>query len=674
MAVELDPEQLVGDPAAIQANAQAWRELSERMHEHSDRIVELIGHTTDGWSSAASNAFQDNSLLLARSVSDAGEVSALVADHLDGHASHQKLLGEILEELAIQIAATLAMWAVAAYVPPLVAALEARLALLTAQLGRAMSLVDEVSRTLMEFLIRVRTWIVQLSKLTWRTERFSIGYGKILYEGVRDGAQDLVSNLTATRIQHKEVDPALLFISAGSSLVGGGLAGLVEASGAKKLVIDGELQTAGGLPKYVSNVDRFRALLRGLGKSADDEVAAEIPAAAVQSGDASAVEIGEHETAAISAAQAVTEVRKLIATLRDLPRLQSEVDAKLAVRDAAQTAYRQAERDEAAARRLIEDADHWLAETRTAVDAAAARLAQHEVGLRAIDAAGPLTGPRQYAEAVFHHEERLQDHQMAQAAQIAARQQHHVATERLEVAASRLGQAAAEVDAISANLPTVEDLTGRLRDARAVVQQHMPWQQQWTNAWRNNPWREGYVTRYSELRVDGAVVLKPEAWQTQKISPFGHLPVKGYGATKDWREVVIHNGLKGIIKGARSNTLVSSWQYAMGLRTADSIWKEAALGAGFGAVRGMVDGAGINRTYFQGSLEEIVWRAGTKGLDRMIRSELVPLIEQTPGSLAPVRPDPHRHASPPVADDPPHHTAPGKDIQAVLRGESPSRG
>src|SRR5205814_1191783 len=151
------------------------------------------------------------------------------------------------------------------------------------------------------------------------------------------------------------------------------------------------------------------------------------------------------------------------------------------------------------------------------------------------------------------------------------------------------------------------------------------WRQRAAYAGNHNPWQEGYVTRYEAKMINGDLVLNPQAWQSHQISPFGELPVKGYGAAKDWREVVIHNGIKGIIKGGLSNTIVSSWEYTMGLIDRDSIWKEAALGAAFGAIRGMIDGAGINRTYFQGSLEEIVWRAGTKGLDRAIRAEITPL-------------------------------------------------
>ena len=664
----LNPIDLAGDPAAVRANAQGWQELSTKLREHSSRITQLVGHTRDGWSSPARKAFVDSSMALAESCTQASDLALLVASQHHQHADHQQVVVEVLKELAIQLAATLAMWAAAAYLPPLLAAIEAYLEMILTQLGRIASVIHEMLRAFTAFLIRVRTWIVQLSKTAWRTERFSIGYGKILYEGIRDGLQDLTSNLISSEIQGKPIDPALLFVSAGASAAGGGLAGLVEASGTKKLVVAGEIEMAGGRPKFVSNVDRFRATLRDVGKKPNVTEDAAIHAADApfhtEKEPIGGVPIAaEAENMIVSEAPVigeltdgieVTEVKmtaeptvapepvgnpgiaalnhhlEVRAAARDLPRLEAELTQKAAVREAAEVAYRQASRAAAEARTVVNDAQRFVGSARSAADDAFAHLALSEGRLHRVGSFGEeqLTehAQQQLTDAAARYGQRVENLQTAEAAYVTAQDQYQAAVTNLDVSVGQLTDARAEFDALAERVPTLQHMNLSVHEAREAVFTNASWRQRAAYVGNHNPWQEGYVTRYEAKMMNGDLVLKPQGWQKQQISPFGELPVKGYGAAKDWREVVIHNGIKGIIKGCLSNTIVSAWEQAMGLIDGDRIWKDAALGAAFGATRGMIDGAGINRTYFQGSLEEVVWRAGTKGLDRTIRAEITPLI------------------------------------------------
>jgi hypothetical protein len=147
---------------------------------------------------------------------------------------------------------------------------------------------------------------------------------------------------------------------------------------------------------------------------------------------------------------------------------------------------------------------------------------------------------------------------------------------------------------------------------------------------QHSDWTEGYPTAYHAVANQQQTVVKPVDWERHRLPGLGEHPIKGYGNPKEWREFIIHNGIKGIVKGSVSNGLTTIYQYTMGQRGADDVWRQMLLGAAFGTVRGFVDGSGINRTFFQGSVEEVLWRGASKALDRFIRGEISPLVEAVP--------------------------------------------
>src|SRR5690606_18700965 len=103
---------------------------------------------------------------------------------------------------------------------------------------RALVLLGRALDVLVRGLVRARSWITSISQLTWRSERFAVGYGRMLVEGVRDFAVDISAYLVASGVSGRPIDPARLFISAGISGLGGSVVGGLEKSGVRKALDD----------------------------------------------------------------------------------------------------------------------------------------------------------------------------------------------------------------------------------------------------------------------------------------------------------------------------------------------------------------------------------------------------------------------------------------------------
>lgn len=455
-----------GRPTVQRAQAQEWYTLARQLDEHSDRVTALIAGSTDSgrWRSDSAKALYRHTQTLAQASKDMAEIAYDVGQHVDEHAERHDVVLKILEELAIQIAAMLAFMAASALVPPLLAWAKAQLVLLAVNAGRLLRLIITALHWLVQLLVRARTLIQKLSRLTFRNGRFSIGYGKLLYEGSRDFLVDLVTNATTFRIQGRPLDAGDLFLSAGVSFGVGGAIGGIGGTGFKRArAPDGTiLRQSDGLPKFVSIENQYKGLIDSVGRRPPQAAAPPLPGGPPQP--------------------------------RALDRLtQAEANAR-----------------------------RWGIQTGNAAE-----------------------GDRLAADVV--------------AADLAGNQ----AT--FDVAASRF---------------TAWD---QLQAAREHVSRAVSRPDQWRHTWRNNAWREGF------------------------------------GKPKTWHHIVLNDGVKDTLKGFASEAIKTRIDVARGRKTMDDVWKEALLAGAFASVRGMIKASVSNRWFPSESIEEMLWRISTKGLDNVAR-------------------------------------------------------
>ncbi|MFF7415479.1 WXG100-like domain-containing protein [Streptomyces lydicus] len=265
-----------GDPQHLQTQAETHAALAADLAMHAERLSNLIQKSQRAWQGEAAEAFRNAVIEQAARVELAAKTAAQLSQ---GHAEHAQKMHralEIIKELAIQIAATLAFMAAAAWFPPLLAAAEAQLATLAASAGRFIQWLSDLLSTIVRFLVQARTWISQVSSLTWRTESFSLGYGKMLFDGVRDATVDILANLTTRGITHKPLDISMVWSALGSGL-SGGVFGALESSGVRKAVnAAGEVKrSADGLPEFVSFGDQAKNWVNSLGKGKTGTTAVE---------------------------------------------------------------------------------------------------------------------------------------------------------------------------------------------------------------------------------------------------------------------------------------------------------------------------------------------------------------------------------------------------------------
>ncbi|MFJ1561491.1 hypothetical protein [Streptomyces mirabilis] len=275
-APALDPAQALaavglpdpgGDPRALHGQAQADYDLATQLRAHSGHLEDLLRQSQQVWQGAAADTFRQGMAAHTADVSAAADFVAQSGAGHEEHASQQGIALEILKELGIQIAVTLAYIAAAALFPPLVAAAEMQLVALAAQAGRLVQWLADLLSAVVRFLVRARAWIAQFTKLTWGTRYGSFGYGKLAFDGARDMAVDVLSNLTARGITGRPMDITMLYSMLGSGAAGG-LVGGLEASGFKKVLTEsGDIaRAADGLPKFVSLGDQAKTWVKSVGR------------------------------------------------------------------------------------------------------------------------------------------------------------------------------------------------------------------------------------------------------------------------------------------------------------------------------------------------------------------------------------------------------------------------
>ncbi|MEV8096743.1 hypothetical protein [Kitasatospora sp. NPDC085879] len=257
-----------GNPGVLRDNAQAHYDLAAQLRAHSAFVEDLARQSQAVWQGSAADAFRLAAASHSTDLSTTASIAVKTAEQHEDHASRLGQALEILKELAIQIGATLAFIAAAAAFPPLLAAAEMQLAVLAVDAGRLVQWLADVLSAVVRFFVRARTWIAQFSKLVWRGESFSLGYGKLVFDGTRDMVVDVLANLTARGIGHKPLDITMLWSALGSGLAGGLLGGL-EASGFKKILTEaGEVKRAAdGLPEFVSLGEQGKSWVNSLGKA-----------------------------------------------------------------------------------------------------------------------------------------------------------------------------------------------------------------------------------------------------------------------------------------------------------------------------------------------------------------------------------------------------------------------
>ncbi|MGW1839025.1 hypothetical protein [Streptomyces sp. NPDC002067] len=591
-----------GDPRRLRERAGAHDALADGLAAHAERIADLLRRSEELWQGGAADAFAGGTAAQAARAALMARTAARLGQAHAEHAEKTHRALEIVEELAIQIAATLVIMAAAAWFPPLLAVVEAQLAALAATAGRFLQWLADLLSALVRFLLRARTWIGEVSRLTWRTDTFSVGYGKLLHDGLRDAVVDVLAGLTNRGITHKPLDLTLLWSALGSG-VAGGVFGAVEASGARKvLTAAGRIErTADGLPRYVPFGDQAKAWAGGLGRSrsAADGTAAPVPPTA---------------PGAVERVPGRTEIARALGGPGPLERWRT---ARAQVRGHGLRGL-PGERDVlagemAGARAVSEAADTALRTARDGLGRARAQLAAADADIAAHTRA--LTErPRTEGAAAdaAHH----------RAALTAARQARATAARDVTAASGAVRETERTADAARRELDGVRERHRAWRefaDAGTGVRAQVPVRARLVDAWRHNVWKEGLATGYRTTPAGAAV---PASWAKENVSGFGDLALKALGSPKPWRQVVLYEGGLSFLKGSLGNAIATGLAFEPG-RTDPRVWLGVPLAGAGGAARGALRGAVHNRTVPDKSVEDAVFALGLSSLSKEINGVAV---------------------------------------------------
>ncbi|MFD9123230.1 WXG100 family type VII secretion target [Kitasatospora sp. NPDC059571] len=714
-----------GDPGVLRDNAQAHYALAAQLRAHSAHIEDLVRQSQTAWQGSAADAFRLGAASHANDLATTASIAVKTAEQHEDHASRLEQALEILKELAIQIAATLAFITAAALFPPLLAAAEMHLAALAVDAGRLVQWLADLLAAVVRFFVRARTWIAQVSKLVWRSESASLGYGKVLYDGARDITVDVLASLTARGVGHKPFDITMVWSALGSGLAGGLIGGL-EASGFKKvLTAGGEVKRAAdGLPEFVSMGEQAKSWVKSLGRGPSHDGAG--------FGQADALGTSATATAAGTPDNAVS---RTASDLEDLTRVASHDGAGHAtgvseggvIRSGPGTADRPATDVSVPAPEEIAQALGGAGETvpyggvrfaEVPVDKPvggrgnapavpgptgsldrflAARAGTRKAGLRGVPGEGaPLArqaeaaGAAQRSATALHQQaemtlrtaqERLRAAEQLTAARTealgrsraqvwAAESRHDLAQvfgdpARVQRAAQEVARArtreslgrrqweratgaraAADAQVRAASRATdvaaAEAAAARQR-LDAALARHQAWQgfadagralreetsasSLFAGALRRNTWKEGLPVEYGQAVRNGERQLRPMEWQKAAIGGFSPQSLKAIEAPKSWREALLYEPTKGFFKGSLGNTVSTGIAYRPG-QTNPLVWVGVPI-AGVGNVtRDLLKGVSVNRLFPDKSIEDALFRVGTKSLGkqviRMVMGEIVP--------------------------------------------------
>lgn len=377
-----------GDPVSQRRSAEAWRDLSEHLSAQATRLTDLAA--AEHWEGPSARSFQDQ----ARNLADRARTAATIATQV-GHVKHAhsdehaKVL-HLLRQLAIEIGAMLAFWALGGLFPPVLAAANAWLNLLVVQGSRIIRFLAAAIGKLVGMLMRTRAWILHVMKLSWRTERFSFGYGRLLIEAARDFGIDLTANWLATLASGKPFDLDKALEQASIAIAGAGFSGILDGTGLKRLrdADTGELvRGADDLPQFQTFGEQAKTAIDSWFPR-PERVAADAPVRNPH------LEPLEHQVAnaeKFGLRGSTGEQRTLAAELNGL-----------------WASERQLAQRRADARRAVEEAARHAAETPSVASTEALTLAQgtmsrvqtetHSVITRARDLTNRLDASRQLAE------------------------------------------------------------------------------------------------------------------------------------------------------------------------------------------------------------------------------------------------------------------------------------
>ncbi|MEU3186089.1 hypothetical protein ABZ707_18075 [Streptomyces sp. NPDC006923] len=578
-----------GRPAVQQQYAGGWDELSARLQEHRERLETLASEAPEYWQDDSATIFLDQVRTLAESGAQAVEASAQAAQAQQEHAGRHAQVLEIIKQLLIQIAATLAFIAAATVFPLLLAVAEAQLLLLVQTAGRVVGLLVRFLSTLVRSLSRVQAALEQAGKLTFRGEGFSFGYGRLLVDGGRDFAIDLMANTTTNAILHKPLDPGQLFTSAGISLGVGGVMGALEGSGVKKLLTGAGQVKRGpdGLPLFRSFSDQYKGAVNSLGvkPGVGGAVRATRPPAPASAGTSLLDDAGRARARVLGLGFGVDAAagERLTAGLAAAADLRNSTDLALK-----------------AAKQSRRDAEAVVRTSETEVRSAAVRLA---------DAEGEVSR-WQATHDIYRDSPNVLPDWIREAEQGLSGAKALRGTRERELA--DLGRThERSQDALAAAQRSEEELTFRLACAaeqhRVAEADLTEWQDMAAAAQRAR----------TEVPLSGQLsyALQKNAWR------------QGFGSAKGWREYVLYEGVKDFTKGFTSGLVQSGISAAEGKTGPGSIWRDALMGGTGGAVRGMIKGKFGNIVFPTGGVEEMLWKTGTKGLDKFVRDQIKQALE-----------------------------------------------
>lgn len=476
---------------------------------------------------------------------------------------------EIIIELAVQIAAVLAFYAAASLFPALLAWAQSWLAYLVTTGSRVLQALGKALDALVRFLIRARAWITKVGELTWKSSRFSIGYGRMAIEAARDVVVDLTANLVSRGLTGRQIDPEQLFISAGISGAVGGLVGGLEKSGVTK-VLDNAGQPkigADGLPSFVTFDKQARDLVNSVGtRSAPTPKPAPNPLLRnAQNAHRTARDLGVRggPLEGPRLLGALTDARNLgrVERIRSSGAAAGVNRARATVADASITL--RANESVAAATR------------KRAVDAASvADLYRAAGNTRRADA-----GLRDLADARMTAA--LAESGRAEASRAFARAQvdFDAAVRKAATARNDLGAAVAQTNLAAA------------REA----------------AWRELVHARALARDQTTIGQQLAFMRANNAWATS------------FGSPKTWQETLFYDIPKDSFKGLANGAAKSAADWARGSGRPEDIWKDMLLNGATGAIRGGINSVASNTLFPSGGIEETLWKIGSKSLDNHVR-------------------------------------------------------
>ena len=557
-----------GQPKAMRDHADNWQQLAKYLEEQHEQLEALLSRSRGHWQGDAAGTFSAEVKAMGDASSQAAEISKQLAAAQLKHADqHEKVL-EVLKELAILIATTLAYIAAASLFPPLLEMARIQLALLVSTAGQVIRILAEGLSVLVRFLVRAQQAIEGFSQLAVRTGGFKFGYGRLLVEGTRDFSIDLTANATVAAIRNKPLSAEQLLTSAAVSFGVGGVIGGLEASGVKKVMDDAGAVKRGadGKPALLSFGEQYRGAVKSLGRR---------PSISSQGTEQSVPPLtgpwAEYADAHASAqAQRVNgstaEQRRLTEDQAAAQRAYSQRDERYSH---AQDLKRKAEEHEHRASGLLASAEKDLHNRQT----------QHD----AYRASGN-------AQLIRDAEQQIS---VAQAAVLARRRELENVQAAHRRAQHELVEKIASKDSAAERLRTVEEraaVSRRLSESADRVRTETTLGQRLGHTWRNNEWRQTF------------------------------------GATQGWREILLFDSVKDFVKGVSNSAALGGINAAKGEKSAGDIWKDALLGGATGAVRGALKGSFNNVAFPAGGVEEIMWKVGTKTLDVYTREQVKPLM------------------------------------------------